>query len=804
MTARRVRESYGRAQSAPSNRRRPAQAMRSVAPNSPTVAPPQQLMRSRTANSIIFLCALSAGVAGALSGVHPTGTTGIDPLYGALLGVLVTAAASEANQESRLVFAAVALGASRGLIGLPAGAALLLATTQVWLRRWQREIGALVGALGSQVILRWPHLGFLGLTTLIGVASVLPLLVSGFLRFRGRARRHVLWLASGAVVLLALLAGPVVLGTLLAKGPVTSGIAATREALVVVGDGHAGAAAVELRQANEDFRRAHRYTGSWWSMGAELIPVLAQQRQALVEATGAARSITTSAAAEATSIDYGSLRYTDGRINLATVAALTGPLAVLDTQLARAQSTLDRLRSPWLMAPIQRRLGTLGTQLARARHSADVASDAVKAAPGLLGGQGERRYFVAFMTTAESRGLGGYMGAYGVITLENGRITLTASGSSETLNPNGGFNSARPGAALLRGPPGFLTQYGPYLPQSSFGDLTYVPDLPTVNQLINEAYPQVGGQPIDGTLAIDPEGLASLLKITGPVTVPAWPVELDAANAADILLRQQYTVLQATGGSTARHDFLQDVLRVALRKLVSGSLPGPQTLAADLGPAARAGHLQFWSSHPSAQPLLRAIGVDGTFPRAGGEDLLAVTTSNSANNKTDAYLHRTINDKVTFDPRTGAVTDQVTITLRNGAPGSGLPNIVIGSYTGSDLPRGTNLTWLTVYSPLGIIDKPGSRSDIEPGSTRAFGVNAYSAFVTIPPRSTVTVSLTLVGHVRPGPRYVLRERLQPMANPDVQTVEVGASPGWKSENPLPVRLSDAEQQVIDVRFRPER
>ncbi|MGH9122179.1 MAG: hypothetical protein ACRDYC_09585 [Acidimicrobiales bacterium] len=38
-----------------------------------------------------MLVAASA-VAGALSGVHPTGTTWIDPIYGAALAALVTAA----------------------------------------------------------------------------------------------------------------------------------------------------------------------------------------------------------------------------------------------------------------------------------------------------------------------------------------------------------------------------------------------------------------------------------------------------------------------------------------------------------------------------------------------------------------------------------------------------------------------------------------------------------------------------------------------------------------------------------------
>jgi hypothetical protein len=481
----------------------------------------------------------------------------------------------------------------------------------------------------------------------------------------------------------------------------------------------------------------------------------------------------------------------------------------LDRRLTTASATLATLRSPWLVGPLQSRLQDLAGQLSKAQRTTDLAADAIRAVPGLLGGEGPRHYFVAFVTPAESRGLTGYMGAYGILTAVNGRITLTKSGSTTDFPTTvSHFNSGLPDSVKIGGPPDFLTRYGEFLKNDYFGDLTYAPDLPTVNQVISQAYsqlegyPQLDGQAIDGTLVVDPQAVAAFLRVVGPVRIAGLPETLTPQNASEVLLKQQYDLLQGPAGSTTtRHDYLQAALQATFPRLLSGSLPGVRSLANDLAPVVHTGDLEFWSSHQSDQPLLELLGVDGAFPKANGGDLLSVETSNSGNNKEDAYLDTSVNDRVTFDPGSGAVTAHVTITLRNTAPSSGLPAYVIGSYRGSQLPSGTNLTWLTVYSPLGITEDPASRTDIRPVPEPEFGVNAYSAFVAIPSGSTVTVSMTLVGHVRHGNRYTLVVRQQPSANPDPYTVEVTGGGGWGPGNPVKWTLAGAEIQTRTVAFK---
>lgn len=98
------------------------------------------------------------------------------------------------------------------------------------------------------------------------------------------------------------------------------------------------------------------------------------------------------------------------------------------------------------------------------------------------------------------------------------------------------------------------------------------PDLRSVGQVIAELYPRAGGRPVDGVIAVDPDGMAALLTFTGPVAVPGIDQTLTPDNASDFLLRQQYTALPE---NAERVDALDEVARTTFDRLATGDLPGP-------------------------------------------------------------------------------------------------------------------------------------------------------------------------------------------------------------------------------------
>jgi hypothetical protein len=737
--------------------------------------PDRRLSAQRSSQVLVAVLAIAAAIGGALAGCHPTGTPVVDPLEAAVFAAAMTIIVSRSARGTWLVLGVGAVLLSRAWLLLPAVATIGLAFASVFPKRSHRRIGALVGALGVQVMLRWPPEVFHGFPSLIAGALFVVCAVSAYRRSGSELQRRVRLTVAGLAVVAVILCLPFAIGALLVRGDVSQGEHATRVAIDELSGGSTGSASAVLVTAAKDMNSSSTATGGWWTLGSRLIPVAAQHARLVAGATSIAGRVAMEGSREAPALDYHRLDYHNGGIELAAMQAMGGPALVLSGQLAAANRQLDQLQSAWLIGPVQAPFGRIRSEVQRASSSASLALQAVRILPDMLGAAGPRNYFLAFMTPSESRGLDGFIGSFGVLTANDGHISLTRNG------PIADFATALPpGGGTLSGPVDFLARYGAFQPEVFPQDATYSPDLPSVATVLAQLYPQAGGVSIDGVLAIDPYGLAALLKFTGPIDVPGLPLPLTSANAAQELLTQQY--IQFDGGLTsqdaARHDFLQNSLQVAFRKVVGGSLPGPRTLAQVLATPAAQGRIAFWSLHPSEQPLLQRLGVDGSFPQPKNGDVLAVTTQNTGNNKIDAYLHTGINDTVTIDPGSGSVSAQVTVSLKNNASSAGLPQIVIDSLASLGLSPGTNRTWLTVYSPLALtgVTIDGHPTTMTPGLE--LGTHAYSAYVDVPPGGQSEVVLNLTGQLHTTGAYHLDLRLQPAVNPVTCTVQVKATGEW--------------------------
>ena len=156
-----------------------------------------------------------------------------------------------------------------------------------------------------------------------------------------------------------------------------------------------------------------------------------------------------------------------------------------------------------------------------------------------------------------------------------------------------------------------------------------------MSTVVAQLYAQAGGGHLDG-VAVDPEALASLLSLSGPVHVPGFG-QLDASNAANLLLKGQYALYpdphsKACGGTSSKRPYAGPFNDCPPDRCPSRSP------ASALDPVVRQGRLLLWSFHPADQPLLRRLGLDGAFPARRGGDLLSVVTQNAAANKIDVYL----------------------------------------------------------------------------------------------------------------------------------------------------------------------
>ncbi|MGH9179903.1 MAG: DUF4012 domain-containing protein, partial [Acidimicrobiales bacterium] len=531
-------------------------------------------------------------------------------------------------------------------------------------------------------------------------------------------------------------------------------------------------AAEELDAAGEGFERAARSIGAWWARPAFALPVIGPHLRALGVVAATGTELADAGRQVATAFDLGGLRVQDGQVPLDRIVAVQEPLRDASAQVTAAVERLRRARSPWLAPPVGDRLDANLARLADADRSLRASRDVVAVLPKLLGAEGPRRWFLAIQTPSEARGAGGFIGNYGEITADDGRLALSRFGRIAELNTGGD-----PATRKLTGPEDVLARYERFDVATTWQNVTLSPDFPSVTKVIAGLYPQSGGRPVDGVIAVDPTGVAALLRLTGPLPVPPWPVPLTAKNAERILLYEQYERLP----KPERVDFLGEATRLLWERLTSGELPPVAKVLRSLGPAVGGKHILISAVDQPEDAVLERAGVNGRLAPAHGGDALAVITQNGNGNKIDWFLKRSVDYRPTYDRETGKVSARLTVTLDNGAPPAGAPDYVVGSLLQPPLPAGTNRLYLSVYTPLGLSGGRVNGNEVAMESETEAGRRVYSTYVDIPPQRRAVVELDLAGALRPGVAYRLALHSQPVVTPDRVSVRLAGEPARRLE-----------------------
>ena len=747
----------------------------------------------------VVAVAVAAGAWATTAPGAPTAWPVADAAWKALLAVVVTLAASRARRWAWLVtpgILAVAAGSGTWLavgavaVGLGVAAALLS-------RR--RLVGAVIGALSVQVALHLPALGPFGGSSLVAVVGLLPVLVSGW---RAATTPERTWVGRGLLGLAAVwVLGAVALFTaaMLAWSPATDAADAARGGLTAAEGGATGDAGDRLGAAAEGFAEAEGFLGALWMRPVLALPVLGQQADALATVAEQGGEVATAASTSAAAVDLDALRAEAGVVDVEVLGAAAAPLAATSAAVDGALAAVEDVRTPWLAGPLAEQVDEFAGEVADVAPPARVAAVAARDLPAVLGADGPRRYLVLFTTPAESRGAGGFVGSWAVLTAQDGRLELSEQGRADDVN-------SRPGRddRAVTGPPEYLDRYGRFRPGYWFQDVTVSPDVPSSAAAAAEVFEQAGLGATDGVIVVDPYGLEALLELTGPVVVEGLDEPLAAEGAADWLLRGQYL---AGYGDEDREDLLGSVAEATFDAVLDADLPGPARLADVLGPPAHAGRLAVVTSRPEEQELFDLLGVTGRFPEPAGGDLAALVTQNKGNNKIDVFLERSVGYEVTYDPASGHTEALAHVELTNTAPAAGLPEAFLGS-NDQGLPPGTNRVFLTWYSPLALREArlDGARIPLE--RQRELGSVAYSAYVDLAPGQTRALDLVLAGDLAPGSTYRLRLPAQPLVADDELVVTVRPGPGWRPEDataePAPgggIRLrpdasGDAEVEVV--------
>ena len=140
------------------------------------------------------------------------------------------------------------------------------------------------------------------------------------------------------------------------------------------------------------------------------------------------------------------------------------------------------------------------------------------------------------------------------------------------------------------------------------------------------------------------------------------------------------------------------------------------------------------------------------------------------------------------------------MSLQNLAPSKGQSPLVIGSEAQKISNPGENDCYLTIYTPWLFTRATVNGRPLLLNSTRELGAWADSAFVSIPPGGTTTITLSLTGSLRAGSSYRLTMSRQPTVAPDQVFLHVRLPAGEHFSDTSPGLVLATKGQALSTHF----
>ncbi len=522
-----------------------------------------------------------------------------------------------------------------------------------------------------------------------------------------------------------------------------------------------GEAVPLARQVSEDSVTAARATNQWPYRAAEHVPWVGTQLRAVGGVSEAAALLAEplpGALGVAESVLGRGLVSADRTVDLAGVQALEPVVADYARRLPQAQRALDSAEAPGVLAPIAERVAPVAATLDTAAPPLATAAQVAPRLPAMLGAGGARTYLVAFTNPAEIRPVQGMFGAYAYLTVTDGHIELTRTGSDEDLY------DARADPGVLGDE--FVGTYGA-AQADLVQNVTVSGNADDAGRLAADLMVDAGLPRPDAVVLVDPVGLADMLGPDHPPLDLGPFGQVPTADLATTLLYEAYVRFE--GDQPARKAFLTATSAAAFEAILSDGLSS--TVLRGMGEAVRSGHLAVWSAVPGEQSALVAAGVGGLLgDPAAQPGVVKVGLTNAVPSKLDYWMQPAFVVEPSCSTAAAAeATSILQLTLTNPVPEE-IPQYMRNQRESSALGSRTGQDIVSLWVPPWV----GLQQAVVDGSPVATAVDDERGWrlirltVQVPPDRPVVVRWTLTGRADALPRTV--EGPSTVTPPTVTTV----------------------------------
>jgi hypothetical protein len=306
----------------------------------------------------------------------------------------------------------------------------------------------------------------------------------------------------------------------------------------------------------------------------------------------------------------------------------------------------------------------ISTSLKEVENYAHKLDQVLVLAPDLLGFDSSKKYMLLLQNYREIRPTGGFIGNYGTITVEDGQfepphiqdvyylnyLLETIKGEKLRDPDNIYFRADEFESDLI--PNKTLIENIGWGDWWNIKDGNWVADFPFTAKKIEYSFDKIFNQgQVDGVIAFDPKIILDILKITGPIALPADNIVLDQDNFLDII----ENIVEFDNPFKKRQDptanpkqiiiDFADVLRARLATLEATEYFKITQLVID---NLETKHISLYFNNPRSQALTKQLGYAGEL-KSYAEDYLYINRSSRSANKSSQKILDEINYHVLVD-----------------------------------------------------------------------------------------------------------------------------------------------------------
>lgn len=419
--------------------------------------------------------------------------------------------------------------------------------------------------------------------------------------------------------------------------------------------GDMAAAKATSQNMSDTMNKLHDTTSSPLWAAATIIPVVGSDIQTVRIVSDSAQSLVEDVLMPAMDTipadGLKSLMSEDGAINVSLIDDLLTTVSDAAPVISENAAKLDETPEPTidqLKKPIEQ-VKSLMSTLAPIADSATELKDTL---PAMLGAEGKRNYLIIACTSAEMRSSVGFAGSYGLMTVDNGKISL---GDFFGFDQNPRLANSAPSATeedirLFR-----------WESSVDSRDVTQIIDFQRVGEIESEIWEANGHGRVDGVIALDTVVLQRMLGLTGTTVNTPGGDSLNKDNASDFLLNGVYKKYPNGKDQDAVFALVADTAA----KSVFGNIGKVNIvkLASVLKTSVEQGRISIYMANDSEEAMLEDFGLAGTVSSDTKVPETGVYMSACYGGKMFYYLASDIDVSAGVKNADGSVTYDMKVTF---------------------------------------------------------------------------------------------------------------------------------------------